>query len=62
MEKIKLATTKEKVVRGLMIQIDPSLYDRMGRTIQDLKITKRILIQTAILKLLDEIEEYGVEL
>lgn len=63
MEKIKMVkTTREKAVRSLTIQLDPNLYERMGQTIQELKLTKRVLIQTAIIKLLDDIAELGVEL
>lgn len=63
MQKIKLVPTpKQKALRGLTIQVDDELYQRMGRTIQELKITKRVLVQTAIIKILDDIESLGVEL
>lgn len=60
---IKLQRTKKEIaLRGFTIQIEPSLYDRLNKTAFDLKITKRVLINTAIIKLLDDIEALGCEL
>lgn len=53
---------KETALRGLTIQIEPSLYERLNKTAFDLKVTKRVLIDTAIIKLLDDIEALGCEL
>ncbi|MEG2347883.1 MAG: hypothetical protein RSB50_09405 [Cetobacterium sp.] len=62
MKKIKLIKIKTQALRGLTIQIEPSLYERVNKTAFDLKVTKRVLIDTAIIKLLDDIEALGVEL
>lgn len=59
---IKLIKTQTQTTRGLTIQIAPEIYDRLNKTTFDLGITKRILINTAIIKLLDDIESLGIEL
>lgn len=62
MKKIKMEKIDVGAVRGLTIQVDPNLYDKICKISQDLNLTKRVLISTAIVKLLDEIEVFGVEL
>lgn len=62
MKKIKMEKIDVGAVRGLTIQVDPTLYDKICKVSQDLNLTKRVLISTAIVKLLDEIEVFGVEL
>ena len=59
---VKLIKTETQPVRGLTIQVTPEIYDRLNKMSYDLKITKRALINTAIVKLLDTIEVVGVEL
>ena len=59
---VKLIKTETQPVRGLTIQVTPEIYDCLNKTSYDLKITKRVLISTAIIKLLDDIEALGVEL
>ena len=64
MQKIKLMknSTTSDGLKGLTIQMDPALYKRLCNLSKKLNITKRVIINTAITKLLDDIEEYGVEL
>lgn len=62
MKKIKMEKIEIGAVRGLTIQVDPTLYDKICKMSQDLNLTKRVLISTAIVKLLDDIEVLGVEL
>lgn len=61
MKKIKLIKIKTQALRGLTIQIEPSLYDRLNKISYDLKVSKKILINTGLEKLLDDIEILGVE-
>ena len=62
MEKVKLVKTETQAFRGMTIQVTPELYDRLNKVSHELKLTKRILVNTAIIKLLDDIEVLGVEL
>lgn len=62
MKKIKLIKIKTQVLRGLTIQIEPSLYDRLNKISYDLKVSKKALINTGLEKILDDIETLGVEL
>ena len=62
MEKVKLVKTETQAFRGMTIQVAPELYDRLSKVSHELKLTKRILVNTAIIKLLDDIEVLGVEL
>ncbi|MGL5576744.1 hypothetical protein [Cetobacterium sp.] len=62
MKKIKLIKIKTQALRGLTIQIDPSLYDRLNKISYDLKVSKKALINTGLEKILDDIETLGVEL
>lgn len=59
---VKLIKTETQPVRALTIQVTPEIYDRLNKTSYEMKITKRALINTAIVKLLDTIEVVGVEL
>ncbi|MGL5718772.1 MAG: hypothetical protein ACRCX2_37560 [Paraclostridium sp.] len=61
MKKIKLIKIKTQALRGLTIQIEPCLYDRLNKISYDLKVSKKILINTGLEKLLDDIEILGVE-
>ncbi|MGL5458698.1 MAG: hypothetical protein ACRDBY_03680 [Cetobacterium sp.] len=62
MKKIKLIKIKTQALRGLTIQIEPSLYDRLNKISYDLKVSKKALINTGLEKILDDIETLGVEL
>lgn len=62
MKKIKLIKIKTQALRGLTIQIEPSLYERLNKISYDLKVSKKTLINTGIEKILDDIETLGVEL
>lgn len=61
-KKVKIIKTETQAFRGLTIQVTQDVYDRLNKMSYDLKLTKRILINTAIIKLLDDIEVLGVEL
>ena len=61
MKKIKLIKIKTQALRGITIQVTPELYDRLSKVSHDLKLTKRILVNTAIIKLLDDIEQCGID-
>ncbi|MGL4652704.1 MAG: hypothetical protein ACRDCE_03685 [Cetobacterium sp.] len=63
MQKIKFTKKKgdSDGLKGLTIQLDPALYKRLCKLSSDLEITKRVIVNTALTKLLDEIEEYGIE-
>lgn len=58
---VKLIKTETQPVRGLTIQVTPEIYDRLNKMSYDLKITKRALITTAMVRVLDDIEAFGVE-
>ncbi|MGL5520865.1 MAG: hypothetical protein ACRDA2_02255 [Cetobacterium sp.] len=60
MQKIKFTKKKgdSDGLKGLTIQLDPALYKRLCKLSSDLEITKRVIVNTALTKLLDEIEEY----
>lgn len=61
-KKVKIIKTETQAFRSLTIQVTQDVYDRLNEMSYDLKLTKRILINTAIIKLLDDIEVLGVEL
>lgn len=66
MQKIKavklVETESAEPTTGLTIRITSDISDRLNKVSYDLRVTKRVLISTAIIKLLDEIEALGVEL
>lgn len=62
MGKIKLIQTKNPLVRGLSIQVVPEVYDKLDKIAHDLKTSKKVVINTALVKFFDDIEELGVEL
>ncbi|MGL6169380.1 MAG: hypothetical protein ACRC0Y_13935 [Fusobacteriaceae bacterium] len=64
MQKIKLVKTctTSDGLKGLTIQMDPALYKKLSKISKELDITKRVIINTALIKLLDDIEKYGVQL
>ncbi|MGL6130142.1 MAG: hypothetical protein ACRCZ9_00835 [Fusobacteriaceae bacterium] len=64
MQKIKLVkkTAHSDGLKGLTIQLHPALYKRLCKLSNELEITKRVIINTALTKLLDDIEKYGIEL
>lgn len=61
-KKIKLTKTKDRALIPMTVHIQPSLYERLGKKSQELKIPKKMLINTGIEKILDDIDTYGVEL
>lgn len=66
MQKIKavklVETESAEPTTGLTIRITSDISNRLNKVSYDLRVTKRVLISTAIIKLLDEIEALGVEL
>ena len=62
MKKIKLIQTKDRGIIPYTSNIPVELYNRLNNISKNLKITKKAITITALEKLLDEIEQYGVEL
>lgn len=62
MKKIKLIQAKTRGVIPYTSNVPIELYNRLSKLSQDLKITKKAITITALEKLLDEIEQFGVEL
>lgn len=60
--KIKLTKTKDRALIPMTVHIQPELYERLGNKSQELKVPKKALINTGIEKILDDIEQYGIEL
>ena len=56
---IKFIEVNEKALRGLSIQVDPKMYDRICEVTQKFDVTKKTLINTALVILLDRIEDEG---
>lgn len=58
----KFVDVKERALRTISIQIEPALYNRINEVVVKVGITKKVLINTAIISMLDDIESYGVDL
>lgn len=58
----KFVDVKERALRTISIQIEPALYNRINEVVAKVGITKKVLINTAIISMLDDIESYGVDL
>ncbi|MGL6169723.1 MAG: hypothetical protein ACRC0K_00470 [Fusobacteriaceae bacterium] len=61
MQKIKLFKSPNKSMRLLTVQIEPQLWERLTNKTKELEITKRILINNGIIRILDDIEKYGLD-
>lgn len=58
----KFVETKERALRTISIQVEPSLYNRISEVVAKVGITKKVLINTAIISMLEDIQSYGVDL
>lgn len=58
----KFVDVKERALRTISIQIEPALYNHINEVVVKVGITKKVLINTAIISMLDDIESYGVDL
>lgn len=61
-KKVKLTDSKDRALIPMTCHIHPDLYERLGKMSQELKVSKKALINTGIGKILDDIEQYGIEL
>ncbi|MGL5904052.1 MAG: hypothetical protein ACRCZO_15325 [Cetobacterium sp.] len=62
MKKVLIIDAKKTVgVAPFTSNVPVSLYNRLNELCINLNITKKALVITALTKLLDEIDEYGIE-